>query len=256
VLAGESSPRVVGQRDALRSEVRRRRGIAEAAAHAVAPAGDAVAPAAQAAALARGWAQPAATPVDAVWAPGLLDAGLARADGTSAAGLAVADGLRQQALRADAAAYSPAALLAALGRGDELPDATLPLPITALLPHVPALVQQPAQGAHLLAFATACVERDPDSDAARMLHATVLYFLGRATDVVAALAGSLPSHPHDLRARYLLAAAATSVGNTEVAARALQRERGAMDEAATAAARAAALAPFPPTAAELFAALR
>ncbi len=266
VLAGEFGPRVALQRARLTRECGA--GLAADTASVV-PAGSPLQllsatrstlprldTASLAAGLQRRWLAAEAMPglaiaADDPWAPATASLLLAQtATGDDA------DFLPAVMPRASDPPTSPAALFERLARGGDLRGEPAPLPVGALLPHLRALLGQPGVASQLTALAKAQCTRDADNGEARLLLGSVLLCRDEPGAAASFLAASLDRHPDDLRARFVLAAAALAGNDRELLRRAVRRDRGPLDAAALEAARAALGLPVATTAAELLAAAR
>jgi tetratricopeptide (TPR) repeat protein/tRNA A-37 threonylcarbamoyl transferase component Bud32 len=159
--------------------------------------------------------------------PALLDLALARFATADDAIAADDDGaasraLLQHAVRAAAGdgPWSPSRVLATFARGEAPTDAAT-LPLDVVLPHLAQMPASQAAAERLAAAAALCLAADPDHGEARHVHAAALLFAGRAADAAAHLERDLDRHAGDLRARAVLAAAATAAGRIATAERAV-----------------------------------
>ncbi len=206
-----------------------------------------------AAALARGWL------------PATTLAGLRPTDhATANAALmqpAVTPALTDAALAiepADEPATTPLAVLRigmSATSGDAIDAPALPLPV--LLPQIGRLARSNDQAAltRIVALADDQLSRDPMNGEARIVRAAALFLGGQPRDALRYLDDTLPSHPDDLRGRYLQAAAAFATNDRETLRHALERGDTLLDPATLDGARRALPLPLPTSGSELRAAL-
>lgn len=133
---------------------------------------------------------------------------------------------------------TPAAVLRHVAAGGAIEPEQNALPLTALLPHVTRILATDGGKERLLELAAAQLQVDPKSGEARLLRGAVLFLAGQTADAARFLDNTLDQHPDDLRARYLLAAAALSENDRSMLRRALERDSGVIDARALDAARA------------------